>query len=242
MLKLHTKLEDKLLDLESRSRRENIRIYGVPEGSEKESTMMVSFVENLLREGLELTHDMPDLQIERAYRSLGPQPLGDTRHAPRFKNKRDNTPQSMAEEGVYLARKLHKSRSRLSTSNTQEKKRIHRDPQNTEGKQSSVPDPLPCQAARETRGRNQNLRDCRGDIRGPAEKRLCCDNHHHTSGDAHGTGAAALLDESGRTSKEGHNRPGSELQEGAPSLQEIITDPLWDWKDLTHARGRRGKL
>ncbi|KAE8281662.1 hypothetical protein D5F01_LYC20658 [Larimichthys crocea] len=38
---------------------------------------MISFVENLLREGLELTHDMPDLQIERAHRSLGPQPPGD---------------------------------------------------------------------------------------------------------------------------------------------------------------------
>lgn len=74
MLKLHTKLEDKLLDLESRSRRENIRIYGVPEGSEKESTTMVSFVEDLLRERLELTQDMPDLQIERAHRSLGPLP------------------------------------------------------------------------------------------------------------------------------------------------------------------------
>ena len=75
---------------------------------------------------------------------------------------------------------------------------------------SSVPDPLPCQAARETRGRNQNLRDSRGGIRGPAEKRLRCDNHHHTSGDAHGAGAAALLDESGQTSKEGPSRPGSE--------------------------------
>lgn len=74
MLKLHTKLEEKLLDLESRSRRENIRIYGVPEGSEKDSTTMVLFVENLLREGLELTDDMPDLQIERAHRSVGPQP------------------------------------------------------------------------------------------------------------------------------------------------------------------------
>ena len=40
-LQLHNKLEDKLLDLESRSRRENIRIYGVPEGSEKESTTMI---------------------------------------------------------------------------------------------------------------------------------------------------------------------------------------------------------
>ncbi|CAM4570728.1 unnamed protein product [Leuciscus chuanchicus] len=77
MLKLHTKLDDKLLDLESRSRRDNIRIYGVPEGTEKESTTMVSFVENLLQEGLELTDDMPDLHIERAHRSLGPQPPAD---------------------------------------------------------------------------------------------------------------------------------------------------------------------
>lgn len=74
MLKLHTKMEDKLLDLESRSRRDNIRIYGVPEEAEKESTTMVSFVENLLHGGLELTEDMPDLQIERAHRSVGPKP------------------------------------------------------------------------------------------------------------------------------------------------------------------------
>lgn len=77
MLKLHKKLEDKLLDLESCSRPDNIRIYGVPEGSEKDSTTMVTFVKNLLREGLELTDDMPDLQIERAHRSLGPQPPED---------------------------------------------------------------------------------------------------------------------------------------------------------------------
>ncbi|GAA6105879.1 uncharacterized protein LOC109138835 [Tachysurus ichikawai] len=74
MLKLHTKMEDKLLDLESRSRRDNIRIYGVPKGAEKDSTTMVSFVENLLHGGLELTEDMPDLQIERAHRSVGPKP------------------------------------------------------------------------------------------------------------------------------------------------------------------------
>lgn len=74
MLKLHTKMEDKLLDLESRSRRDNIRIYGVPEEAEKESTTMVLFVENLLHGGLELTEDIPDLQIERAHRSVGPKP------------------------------------------------------------------------------------------------------------------------------------------------------------------------
>lgn len=74
MLKLHVSLADKLMDLESRSRRENVRIYGVPEGMEKDSPTMASFVERLLREGLELAGEVPDLQIERAHRSLGPQP------------------------------------------------------------------------------------------------------------------------------------------------------------------------
>lgn len=74
MLKLHMKLEDKLTDLESRSRRDNIRIYGVCEGAEKDSTM-ASFVEKLLREGLQLSEEeVPDLHIERAHRSLGPRP------------------------------------------------------------------------------------------------------------------------------------------------------------------------
>lgn len=76
ILKLHAKLEDKLLDLESRSRHENIRIYGVPEGSEKDSTMS-SFVETLLRQGLEIKEDIPDLHNERAHRSVGPQPPAD---------------------------------------------------------------------------------------------------------------------------------------------------------------------
>lgn len=75
MLKLHEKLEDKLTDLESRSRRDNIRIYGVCEGAEKDFTTMTSFIEKLLREGLQLSEEeMPDLHIERAHRSLGTQP------------------------------------------------------------------------------------------------------------------------------------------------------------------------
>lgn len=59
MLKLHMKLEDKLTDLESRSRRENVRIYGVPEEAEKDSPTMVSFVEKLLRDGLKLPRTSP---------------------------------------------------------------------------------------------------------------------------------------------------------------------------------------
>uniref|UniRef100_A0A1A8JYV8 Uncharacterized protein n=1 Tax=Nothobranchius kuhntae TaxID=321403 RepID=A0A1A8JYV8_NOTKU len=76
MLKLHEKLE-KFVDLESHSRRENIRMYGVPEGHEKASTSMASFVEILLRAGLELPDELGDLRIERAHRSGGPQPPRD---------------------------------------------------------------------------------------------------------------------------------------------------------------------
>ena len=59
MLMPHVQLEDKLIDLEGCSRCENVRIYGVPEGAEKESPTMVTFFENLLSENLGLT-DEPD--------------------------------------------------------------------------------------------------------------------------------------------------------------------------------------
>lgn len=39
---------------------------------------MISFVENLLRQGLKPTEDMPDLQTERAHESVGSQPPDDT--------------------------------------------------------------------------------------------------------------------------------------------------------------------
>lgn len=76
MLNLQVKLDAKITDQESRSRCENIRIYGVPEGAEKESLSLIPFVEKLLREN----RDIPDkatLQIERAHGALGPQPPGD---------------------------------------------------------------------------------------------------------------------------------------------------------------------
>lgn len=73
MLKLQTKLDEKITDQESRSRRDNVRIYGVPEGTEKEASSMISFVEKLLLENLDVPADMP-LQIERAHRALGQQP------------------------------------------------------------------------------------------------------------------------------------------------------------------------
>lgn len=64
-LKQQRKLQEKVTDLEWRSRRNNIRIWGVAEGAEKESTLM--FVESLLREKLNITEDI-SLQIQRAHR------------------------------------------------------------------------------------------------------------------------------------------------------------------------------
>lgn len=74
MLKLYVKLDAKLTETESHNRRENLRIYGVPEEAEKDSGNMLSFVDKLLREGLQVSEDVADLQIQRAHRSLGPQP------------------------------------------------------------------------------------------------------------------------------------------------------------------------
>lgn len=52
MLKLNIQQEDKLMELESRSRCENVRIYGVPEGAESECATTTAFIESLLCKGL----------------------------------------------------------------------------------------------------------------------------------------------------------------------------------------------
>lgn len=66
MLKLQEQLQSKLADQEGHARRENVRIYGVPEGAEDGPRVMISFVERLLKENLEIP-DTKDLQIERAH-------------------------------------------------------------------------------------------------------------------------------------------------------------------------------
>ncbi|KAL7871172.1 hypothetical protein SRHO_G00086690 [Serrasalmus rhombeus] len=73
MLKLQTQLQGKLMDQESRSRRENVRIYGVPEEAEGEADSVTTFVEKLLRENLDIPPST-DMLIERAHRALGPRP------------------------------------------------------------------------------------------------------------------------------------------------------------------------
>ena len=76
LLELQKKLEDRLVDQEGRSRRENIRIHGVKEGAEDNAGSMPEFIDKLLREKLELpptTH----LHIERAHRALVSRPPAD---------------------------------------------------------------------------------------------------------------------------------------------------------------------
>ncbi|KAF3835653.1 hypothetical protein F7725_028211 [Dissostichus mawsoni] len=65
-MKQQRAMQGKLVDLEGRSRRNNMRIYGVPE--EKEGNSVPDFVDQLLRTELAL----PDtnLQIQRAHRAV----------------------------------------------------------------------------------------------------------------------------------------------------------------------------
>ncbi|KAJ7991287.1 hypothetical protein DPEC_G00295770 [Dallia pectoralis] len=60
-LKQQRRLQEKVTDLEGRSRRNNIRVWGVPEGTEKES--VPKFIERLIREELKLGEEA-SLQIQ----------------------------------------------------------------------------------------------------------------------------------------------------------------------------------
>lgn len=64
-------LQDKVTDLEGRSRRNNIRIYGIPEGAEGTSAM--AFIENFIKSEMEIDSGR-DLGKERAHRALAPKP------------------------------------------------------------------------------------------------------------------------------------------------------------------------
>ena len=79
MIKVINQQENKLLDQEGRSRRENLRIYNVPEGAE--GSAMVEFMEKLLRDTLEIP-PTTSLDIERAHRALTLKPPGDREDKP----------------------------------------------------------------------------------------------------------------------------------------------------------------
>lgn len=73
LLTVQDKFQYKLTSLEAYSRRESIRIYGIPEGAEGGSQSVIHFVEKLLRENLSIPPSTA-LQIQRAHRALSPLP------------------------------------------------------------------------------------------------------------------------------------------------------------------------
>ncbi|KAK7878476.1 hypothetical protein WMY93_034302 [Mugilogobius chulae] len=69
----YKKLYDKCVDLENRSRRQNVRIVGVKEGAENGNPTSI-FVARLLAVVLGKENFEADIVVDRAHRSLGPQP------------------------------------------------------------------------------------------------------------------------------------------------------------------------
>ncbi len=69
-LQAQKSLQMKLTDLEARSRRNNVCIYGIAEGAEKNN--IHQFIENFIKKELELAE--VELGIQRCHRSLGPRP------------------------------------------------------------------------------------------------------------------------------------------------------------------------
>lgn len=71
ILKEQKIMMDKMDDLESRSRRNNLRIYGIPEDAELRSESVAAFMDKWLKDELSIESD---LQIQRAHRALAPKP------------------------------------------------------------------------------------------------------------------------------------------------------------------------
>lgn len=73
LVKIQEQTGAKLMDLEGRLRRENVRLYGVKEGAEEGAATMITYVEELLIKGLELPTSTT-VNIERAHRALNTKP------------------------------------------------------------------------------------------------------------------------------------------------------------------------
>lgn len=106
LLKLQIHLDAKLTDLEDRSRRENIRIHGVKEGAEDNSTSMVGYVEHLLREGL-------DLLVSFALTPKPPPGALPRSIVAKLQDERGVIEAGLAKEGISASREKCKSGSRL---------------------------------------------------------------------------------------------------------------------------------
>lgn len=70
-------LRDKITDMEDRSRRNNLRFLGIPEGNE--GTDMEAFLEEVLPQILGMPTPSHGWDIERAHRALAPRPLPNER-------------------------------------------------------------------------------------------------------------------------------------------------------------------
>uniref|UniRef100_H2ZUY0 L1 transposable element RRM domain-containing protein n=1 Tax=Latimeria chalumnae TaxID=7897 RepID=H2ZUY0_LATCH len=79
--KYASELWDRIQDLENRSRRNNIRVIRVPEGTENNFSSNTVFLMGLLRDCLQLGPEI-SFEIERAHRSLGPKPSEGQRPRP----------------------------------------------------------------------------------------------------------------------------------------------------------------
>lgn len=82
------KMQRKLTDLESRSRRNNIRIFGVPEG--EEGSLVTHFVSELIKREFPATAEL-ELKIQRAHRSLAPKPRSEAPPRPLILNFQEFT-------------------------------------------------------------------------------------------------------------------------------------------------------
>ena len=69
-------MQQQIIDLQSRSRRNNIRVFGAGEGEEDKFNSMAEFVESLLRGKLQLPETL-DLKIQRCHRSKPQRPPAD---------------------------------------------------------------------------------------------------------------------------------------------------------------------
>lgn len=106
LLKLQEQIQLKLADLERNIQRENVRIYRVPEGAEGSSAAVLTFVEKLMQEKLEIPPTTGQ-HIERAHRALVPQPPQESK--PRWTTvrflsyqKKDVLKKSMGNEWIYM--------------------------------------------------------------------------------------------------------------------------------------------
>ena len=70
-LKQQSRLQEKLTDLEGRSRRSNIQIWGLKEGVEGDS--VADYLDKFIPKELGMSEDI-ELDIQRAHRALTPKP------------------------------------------------------------------------------------------------------------------------------------------------------------------------